>query len=76
MEDGEGREIDFKNNIIILTTNACTDQLMKLLRRSGDHAQPAGAGSGAEARAEQDLQAGFPGAHGRRPLLSRSETRR
>ncbi|HUI40342.1 MAG TPA: type VI secretion system ATPase TssH [Terriglobia bacterium] len=30
MEDGEGREIDFKNNIIILTTNACTDQVMKL----------------------------------------------
>ena len=31
MEDGEGREIDFKNNIIILTTNACTDQMMKLV---------------------------------------------
>ena len=31
MEDGEGRQIDFKNNIIILTTNACTDQLMKLI---------------------------------------------
>ena len=30
MEDGEGREIDFKNTIIILTSNACTDQLMKL----------------------------------------------
>jgi type VI secretion system protein VasG len=30
MEDGEGRQIDFKNNIIILTTNACTDQMMKL----------------------------------------------
>jgi type VI secretion system protein VasG len=30
MEDGEGRVIDFKNNIIILTTNACTDQLTKL----------------------------------------------
>jgi type VI secretion system protein VasG len=30
MEDGEGREIDFKNTIIILTTNACTDNLMKL----------------------------------------------
>jgi type VI secretion system protein VasG len=30
MEDGEGRQIDFKNNIIILTTNACTDQLMSL----------------------------------------------
>jgi type VI secretion system protein VasG len=31
MEDGEGREIDFKNTIIILTTNACTDTMMKLL---------------------------------------------
>ncbi|MFB3776376.1 MAG: type VI secretion system ATPase TssH [Bryobacteraceae bacterium] len=30
MEDGEGREIDFKNTIIILTTNACTDAMMKL----------------------------------------------
>jgi type VI secretion system protein VasG len=30
MEDGEGREIDFKNTIIILTTNACTDTLAKL----------------------------------------------
>ena len=30
MEDGEGREIDFKNSIIILTSNACTDLLMKL----------------------------------------------
>ncbi len=30
MEDGEGREIDFKNTIIILTTNAATDQVMSL----------------------------------------------
>jgi len=30
MEDGEGREIDFKNTIIILTSNACTDTLTKL----------------------------------------------
>ena len=30
MEDGEGREIDFKNTVILLTTNACTDQLTKL----------------------------------------------
>src|SRR5579871_5514574 len=30
MEDGEGREIDFKNNVIILTSNAGTDTLMKL----------------------------------------------
>jgi type VI secretion system protein VasG len=30
MEDGEGREIDFKNTIIILTSNAGTDAIMKL----------------------------------------------
>jgi type VI secretion system protein VasG len=30
MEDGEGREIDFKNCTIILTTNAATDAMMKL----------------------------------------------
>jgi type VI secretion system protein VasG len=30
MEDGEGREIDFKNCIILLTTNAGTDTIMKL----------------------------------------------
>jgi type VI secretion system protein VasG len=30
MEDGEGREIDFKNTIIILTTNAATQQIMTL----------------------------------------------
>ena len=30
MEDGEGREIVFRNNIIILTTNAATDTMMKL----------------------------------------------
>jgi type VI secretion system protein VasG len=28
MEDGEGREIDFKNTIIILTSNAATDTMM------------------------------------------------
>jgi len=30
MEDGEGREIDFRNTILILTSNAGTDTLMKL----------------------------------------------
>ena len=30
MEDGEGRQIDFKNTIIILTSNAGTDTLMNL----------------------------------------------
>jgi len=30
MEDGEGRQIDFKNTIIILTSNAATPSIMKL----------------------------------------------
>src|SRR5881398_2399463 len=30
LEDGEGREIDFKNCIIILTSNTGTDTIMKL----------------------------------------------
>ena len=30
MEDGEGRQIDFKNSIILLTTNAGTDTIMAL----------------------------------------------
>jgi type VI secretion system protein VasG len=30
LEDGEGREIDFKNTIIILTTNVATDTIMNL----------------------------------------------
>jgi type VI secretion system protein VasG len=29
MEDGEGREIDFRNTIILLTSNAATDTLVK-----------------------------------------------
>ncbi len=30
MEDGEGREIDFRNTVILLTSNAATDAVMKL----------------------------------------------
>ncbi|MFN9895235.1 MAG: AAA family ATPase, partial [Acidobacteriota bacterium] len=42
MEDGEGREIDFKNTIIILTTNAATDQIMKLTADPETAPSPAG----------------------------------
>ncbi len=30
LEDGEGREIDFKNTVILLTSNVATDTIMKL----------------------------------------------
>ena len=42
MEDGEGREIDFKNTIIILTSNAGTDTLMKLTADAETMPSPAG----------------------------------
>ena len=40
MEDGEGREIDFKNTIIILTSNAGHRHDHETDRRSGNHAWP------------------------------------
>ena len=42
MEDGEGREIDFRNTIIILTSNAGTDTLMKLTADEETMPSPAG----------------------------------
>jgi type VI secretion system protein VasG len=41
MEDGEGRQIDFKNSIILLTSNACTDQMMLLCEDPENLPQPA-----------------------------------
>lgn len=41
MEDGEGREIDFKNTIIILTSNAATDTMMKLTADADTAPMPA-----------------------------------
>ena len=38
MEDGEGRQIDFKNTIILLTTNAGTETIMTLTGRPRDDA--------------------------------------
>ena len=42
MEDGEGREIDFKNTIILLTSNAGTETLMKLVADPETMPSPAG----------------------------------
>lgn len=42
MEDGEGRQIDFKNSIILLTSNAGTDTLMNFC--ADPETMPSGAG--------------------------------
>src|SRR3546814_15396898 len=36
MEDGEGREIDFKNTLILLTSNAGTDMIMQACSGDGE----------------------------------------
>ncbi len=40
MEDGEGIEVDFKNTIILLTSNIATDRIMKLWRDSEKRPDP------------------------------------
>ncbi len=42
MEDGEGREISFKNTIILLTSNAATESMMKLMADPETMPSPAG----------------------------------
>ena len=69
MEDGEGRRIDFKNTIIILTSNAATDTHDEADGRSGNGSDPGRAGEGAQAGAGQGLQTRVPGPPGDNPLL-------
>ena len=44
LEDGEGREIDFKNCIIMLTSNVGTDTIMKLCADPDTKPEPDGIG--------------------------------
>ena len=61
MEDGEGREIDFRNTIIILTSNAGTESIMKLTADAGDRSHAGWSGEVPQTRVGQDLQTGIPG---------------
>src|SRR5262249_35104106 len=42
LEDGEGREIDFKNTVILLTSNVGTDTIMKVSADEETRPEPAG----------------------------------
>ena len=42
LEDGEGREIDFKNTVILLTSNVGTDTIMKLCADPETRPEPEG----------------------------------
>ena len=69
LEDGEGREIDFKNTVILLTTNAESDAMMKMCADPETAPTPAEDRRDDQAGTRQDLQAGLPRAHVDRPVL-------
>ena len=62
LEDAEGREIDFKNTVILLTSNVGTDTMMKLCADPETRPDPQELGGGAAPRPAQGLQAGLSGA--------------
>ncbi len=70
LEDGEGREIDFKNTVILLTSNVGTDTIMKLCR-DGAETRPSPDGLAEALRPDllKALQAGLPRPPDRRPVL-------
>ena len=70
MKDGEGRDIDFKNTVIIMTSNAGTDLITTAVRRPGNRARCGGAGRRADAGADEIVQTGLPRAGEFGPLFS------
>jgi len=62
MEDGEGRAIDFKNTIILLTSNAATDIMMKLCADPETMPTPEGIVKAIRPELNKIFQTGVPGA--------------
>ena len=58
MEDGEGRYIDFKNTLILLTSNVGTDLIMSMCKDPELHARAGGHRQGAARAAAQGVSRG------------------
>ena len=69
MEDGEGREIDFKNTIILLTSNVGSDLIMNLCKDPALMPDAGGDRQGAARAAAEGLPRGAAGPHDRRAVL-------
>ena len=69
MEDGEGRVIDFKNTLILLTTNVGSELIMNLCKDPELLPEPEGIAKALARAAAQDLPAGPARPHGRHPVL-------
>ena len=61
LRDGEGRDIDFKNTVIMMTSNAGTDLIMKLCADPETAPDAGRPGRGPAPGTAEDLQAGLPG---------------
>ena len=71
LQDDKGNEVNFKNTIILLTSNVGTDTVMKLCADPDTRPDAGGLAAGAAARSAQGVQAGLAGPHDRRAVLSR-----
>ena len=69
MKDGEGRDIDFKNTVILMTTNAGTE-FIKSLCATPTRARSRRFHRSRLSRIAEDLQAGLSGPIGHHPVLS------
>ena len=63
LQDDKGNEVDFKNTIILLTSNVGTDTIMKLCADPDTKPDPEALGRGAASRSAQGVQAGAAGPH-------------
>ena len=70
MEDGEGRVIDFKNTLILLTTNAGTELIADLCKDPELMPDPEGMAKALARAAAEDLPAGAARAAGGDSVLS------
>ncbi len=61
MDDGEGREVDFKNCLILLTTNAGTDTIMKLCADPETMPSPQGLAKALKPELDQTFKPAFLG---------------
>ena len=75
LEDGEGREIDFKNTVILLTSNVGTDLIMKLCADPETKPAARGARRGDPARAAASTSRPRCSAAGRVPYYPISRPR-
>ncbi len=75
MEDGEGRSIDFRNTLILLTSNVGTDLIMNMCQGPRPDAGGRGDRQGAARAAAEGVPAGAAGPPDRDPLPAAVATR-